>query len=43
MLADPDIRGVVNKGRRGKGDDYRYPNGNNPEKIERLWRREGKG
>ncbi len=42
VLADPDIRGV-RQGRRGLGQDPRFPNGNTPEKVERAWKREGRG
>ena len=42
VLADPDIRGV-RQGRRGKGDDPRVPNGNDPGRVERAWKREGRG
>ncbi len=41
-LADPDVRGV-RQGRLGRGQDPRFPNGNTPEKVERAWRREGRG
>lgn len=40
--ADPDTRGVF-KGRRGRFDDARIANGNNPERVERAWKREGRG
>lgn len=42
VQADPDVRGVQ-KGRRGKDDDPRSPNGNTPERVERAWKREGRG
>lgn len=42
VLGDPDIRGV-GKGRRGIGADPRYPNGDDTSRVERAWRREGRG
>ena len=42
VLADPDIRGS-RKLRRGQYDDERSATGNNPERVERQWNREGRG
>lgn len=42
VLADPDIRGA-RAGRRGQHEDDRYASGNNPERVERQWKREGRG
>lgn len=42
VLADPDTRGVF-KGRRGIGDDQRTPSGNDTGRVERAWKREGRG
>jgi hypothetical protein len=43
VLADPDIRGV-RKDRRGRGsDDARVAAGNDPKRVERMWKREGRG
>lgn len=43
VLADPDIRGVQ-KDRRGRGaDDSRVAAGNDVKRVERMWKREGRG
>ena len=43
VLADPDIRGVQ-KDRRGRGaSDARVAAGNDPKRVERMWKREGRG
>lgn len=42
VAADPDIRGSRSM-RRGQYDDERYGSGNNPERVERAWKREGRG
>lgn len=42
VLADPDIRGS-RQHRRGQYDDPRTASGNDPGRVERAWRREGRG
>ena len=40
--SDPDIRGV-RKGRRDRHEDQRLANGNDPERVEYLMNKEGRG
>ena len=42
VLADPDVRGT-RAWRRGQNDDERTATGNSPERVERMWNREGRG